>query len=222
MKKKKLACEELKPILIERIRGFSCENFSEDKGIIKAVMIDELTKGDSSLMINYGQMFSDYIPSCFKINNLDVIISRAEVDGWDYLHVYFILKNDTVSLLFWFNNDAQNISYSSFSGTSVYILENDNAIVGDEHNYQTYIDDFKRYYEHEAQYQNITRYITYKMTKILRNFNNYGPCFYLRAGRFKNGIIRPTLIFEILKKNCSIPVLTAGRFAQFDMGDLRP
>ncbi|UFH30999.1 hypothetical protein LNP04_13550 [Chryseobacterium sp. C-71] len=217
-------CEQLKELLIERIRAFPCEGFIGNDGFLKILMADEISTEQSSVLASNGQIYQDYLPSSFKVNNLDSIMHIEKPRNWSYLHIYFILKDNNVSLLFWFNNDNENANHSSFDDSSVYILDREDLIfdMNDVANYGRYIDAFEDYYLNIAKYGNITTYITYPMSKINNNFIRYGSCFFLRGGRFYNGSVRPNLMLEILRINCNVPTISTGRFAHFDMGDLRP
>lgn len=217
-------CEQLRELLIERIRTFPCEGFIGNDGFLKILMADEISPEQASVLASNGQIYQDYLPSSFKVNNLDSIIDTENSSGWSYLHIYFILKNNDVTLLFWFNNAEKNANHSSFNNSSVYILEREDLIydINDVANYEKYIDDFEDYYLNIAKYRNITTYITYSMIKINKNFKKYDSCFFLRGGRFYNGSVRPNLMLEILRSNCNMPTISTGRFAHFDMGDLRP
>ncbi len=217
-------CEQLRELLIERIKEFPCEGFIENDGFLKILMADEISTEQASVLASNGQIYQDYLPSCFKVNNLDNIMNTENQNNWIYLHIYFILKDNNISLLFWYNNNSENADHNSFENSSVYILEREDLIfnMSDVVNYKRYIDDFRDYYLNVAKYRNITTYITYPMSKIKNNFKRYNSCFFLRGGRFYMGIVRPNLMLEILRDNCNVPTISTGRFAHFDMGDLRP
>lgn len=217
-------CERLKEQLIEKINAYPCDQFIENFDFIKILMADELSKEQSSVMTGNGQIYLDYLPSSFKINNLDIIFHAERQREWNYLHIYFIFKDNNVSLLFWFNNDSKNLNHNSLANNSAYILENEDLTYDpiDAINYPEYINGFTDYYLNVAKYTNITTYITYPMDKVNANFIKYDSCFFLRGGKLDNGVVRPNLILEILKANCRVLTISTGRFVHFDMGDLRP
>lgn len=225
MENEKTNCEELKELLISKINEISCDGKSRDKNenLLKILMSDEITRSEFYRQVTQGLAFADYIPSSFKINNLDAIM-KQEVRQQKYLHIYFAIKNDAVTLLFWFNNNLENPNNDFSNEKLAYLLEDDELIFNEADiiNYKNYIKAFDDYYLKTANYKDITIYITYPMEKILKNFKKFSPCVYVRSGKNDGTRNRLNLVMEVLKADCATATFSTGIFTHFDMGDLRP
>ena len=222
------ACSELKIKLIQEIIAADCgklKHFSGPKFSLGAMLSYEITEEEKNDEVNALSGFNKLnIPSNFKVSGFEDVIKTHIFDS-DYLHIYFVLVNTDVNLLFRFNGCEENPVGTAPSNDTFYllvdkdlvsILYSDAKVLMDD-----FVNEYDNYYGVDSS-KKITTYITHYLGRIRQNFYRFEEETELIMGAKQDASLqRMNIILSIPASDCKVPPIS-GEVAFYDFGALRP
>lgn len=224
-------CEELGNELINEFKSMKCDEL-EAFAILNWKKLDEEIP-ESAKITQVGDAISKFNlkESKFKVKNLQEILTKY-IFEYTYLSIYFTSNTDgtNLNLVFKFSEtDVYQSDFSKEADTEVYELRNENLIliatVADFDRVREGVRSFEEYFKNFDP-TSFTKYVTFHMEKIKRNFRRFKDDCVIWVGArqpYKRIILRLNLILDIDRGCVRQPLHTNSVSRQyFNMGHLYP
>lgn len=224
-------CEELGRELINDFKSMKCDELEAFAILNWKKLDEEILESDKITQVSDAISKFSFKESKFKVKNLQEILTKY-IFEYTYLRIYFTCNSDgtNLNLVFKFSeNDVYQSDFSKEADTEVYELQNEKlvlvATVADFDRVKQGITLFEEYFK-KFDPSSFTKYVTFHMEKIKRNFRRFKDDCVIWVGArepYKRVILRLNLILDIDRGCVRHPAHTNSVNRQyFNMGHLYP